>query len=95
MSGAWLASTVVIYGLTLAADPQVTRWYRAPELLLGDKTYGAAVDMWSVGCIFAGQFAPDLMIQTSKGIEITVQVIAMLCCRAAHETSVVPRARLH
>ncbi|CAG8539639.1 8816_t:CDS:2 [Paraglomus occultum] len=31
----------------------VTRWYRAPELLFGAKQYGYAVDMWSVGCIFA------------------------------------------
>ena len=31
----------------------VTRWYRAPELLFGAKFYGPAVDMWSVGCIFA------------------------------------------
>jgi mitogen-activated protein kinase 1/3 len=30
-----------------------TRYYRAPELLLGLKTYTQAVDMWSVGCIFA------------------------------------------
>jgi mitogen-activated protein kinase 1/3 len=30
-----------------------TRYYRAPELLLGLKTYTKAVDMWSVGCIFA------------------------------------------
>ncbi|KXS13683.1 cyclin-dependent kinase 10 [Gonapodya prolifera JEL478] len=30
----------------------VTLWYRAPELLLGDKIYTTAVDMWSVGCIF-------------------------------------------
>mmetsp|Transcript_31806 Transcript_31806/g.61268 ORF Transcript_31806/g.61268 Transcript_31806/m.61268 type:complete len:368 (+) Transcript_31806:90-1193(+) len=29
------------------------RWYRAPELLFGCKKYGAAVDMWAVGCIFA------------------------------------------
>lgn len=28
-----------------------TRWYRAPEILLGSKTYTKAVDMWSVGCI--------------------------------------------
>ncbi|XP_050552571.1 cyclin-dependent kinase 11B-like [Spodoptera frugiperda] len=31
----------------------VTRWYRAPELLLHSKTYGTPIDMWSVGCIFA------------------------------------------
>ncbi|GMH83948.1 hypothetical protein TL16_g09766 [Triparma laevis f. inornata] len=31
----------------------VTLWYRAPELLFGSLTYGAAVDGWSVGCIFA------------------------------------------
>jgi mitogen-activated protein kinase 7 len=31
----------------------VTRWYRAPELLLGAYSYTKGVDMWSVGCIFA------------------------------------------
>jgi serine/threonine protein kinase len=31
----------------------VTLWYRAPELLLGAQRYSAAVDVWSVGCIFA------------------------------------------
>eukprot|EP01018_Ginkgo_biloba_P013244 Gb_15256 [translate_table: standard] len=29
----------------------VTRWYRAPELLLARSNYTAAIDMWSVGCI--------------------------------------------
>ena len=28
-----------------------TRWYRAPEILLGSTRYSKAVDMWSVGCI--------------------------------------------
>ncbi|KAE8663737.1 Cyclin-dependent kinase B1-1 [Hibiscus syriacus] len=31
----------------------VTLWYRAPEVLLGSTHYSTAVDMWSVGCIFA------------------------------------------
>ncbi|KAF9782467.1 Pkinase-domain-containing protein [Thelephora terrestris] len=31
----------------------VTLWYRAPEVLLGSRHYGTAIDMWSVGCIFA------------------------------------------
>ena len=28
-----------------------TRWYRAPEILLGSTKYSKAVDIWSVGCI--------------------------------------------
>ncbi|KAK9748994.1 hypothetical protein RND81_02G095300 [Saponaria officinalis] len=31
----------------------VTRWYRAPELLLCCDKYGTSIDVWSVGCIFA------------------------------------------
>jgi len=31
----------------------VTRWYRAPELLVENEDYGEAIDMWSVGCILA------------------------------------------
>jgi cyclin-dependent kinase 12/13 len=34
----------------------VTRWYRAPELLLGEQQYSAAIDMWSVGCVMAELF---------------------------------------
>ncbi|CAD8164891.1 unnamed protein product [Paramecium pentaurelia] len=30
-----------------------TRWYRAPELLIGYQNYNSAVDIWSVGCILA------------------------------------------
>ena len=31
----------------------VTRWYRAPEILLLESIYTSAVDIWSIGCIFA------------------------------------------
>lgn len=30
----------------------VTRWYRAPEVILS-QPYSAAIDVWSMGCIFA------------------------------------------
>ena len=31
----------------------VTRWYRAPELLVDNQGYSTAIDVWAVGCIFA------------------------------------------
>lgn len=34
----------------------VTLWYRAPEVLLGATHYATPVDIWSIGCIFAGRF---------------------------------------
>ena len=37
----------------------VTRWYRAPELLLGARHYTDRVDMWSVGAILA-----ELLLRT-------------------------------
>ncbi|CAM9306270.1 unnamed protein product, partial [Phaeothamnion confervicola] len=32
-------------------DYVATRWYRAPELLLGSTRYSHAVDLWAIGCI--------------------------------------------
>jgi serine/threonine protein kinase len=43
------------YGLPIKTYTHevVTLWYRAPEILLGQKQYSTPVDIWSVGCIFA------------------------------------------
>jgi len=46
----------------------VTRWYRAPELLLDNQHYDYAIDMWSVGCIVIEMLIrkPLLKGKTSK-----------------------------
>jgi serine/threonine protein kinase len=31
----------------------VTRWYRAPEVILNASEYTSALDVWSLGCVFA------------------------------------------
>lgn len=31
----------------------VTRWYRAPEVILLEKEYNKEIDIWSLGCVFA------------------------------------------
>lgn len=50
------------FGLARGYDPKdkqdmtsyiVTRWYRAPELLLNNTDYNGAIDIWAAGCIFA------------------------------------------
>jgi serine/threonine protein kinase len=42
-----------LYNAGAMTDYISTRWYRAPELLLGSEYYSTAVDMWSIGCILA------------------------------------------
>jgi len=44
------ARTLPQYGGALT-DYVATRWYRSPELLLGDPRYSKEVDMWAIGCI--------------------------------------------
>ena len=45
----------------------VTRWYRAPEIILLEKDYGESVDVWAVGCIFA-----ELMTMMKENVPRTV-----------------------
>ena len=33
------------------------RWYRAPEIILGEKNYDFTADNWSIGCILAEMLA--------------------------------------
>lgn len=48
-----LARGFHVEGQDTLTEYVVTRWYRAPELLCECPYYGKAVDIWSVGCIFA------------------------------------------
>lgn len=34
----------------------MTRWYRAPEIMLSCPSYDSKIDVWSVGCIFGEMF---------------------------------------
>jgi tRNA A-37 threonylcarbamoyl transferase component Bud32 len=40
-------------GTMLLTEYVVTRWYRAPEIMLACHEYSKPIDLWSVGCIFA------------------------------------------
>jgi len=59
-------------------DYVATRWYRAPEILLGSQKYTKGVDMWSIGCILGELLGgkpmfpgTSTMNQLDKIIEVT------------------------
>jgi len=37
----------------LYTDYVSTRWYRAPELLVGDANYSQGIDVWAIGCLLS------------------------------------------
>ena len=56
----------------------VTLWYRPPELLLGERNYGPAVDLWGAGCIMAEMWTRSPIMQGNTD-QHQLTLIAQLC----------------
>ena len=63
----------------------VTRWYRAPELLLGDIAYGSAIDVWSIGCVFWEILTGEHLFRGNDEKEVFAQICKK--CGTPSETS--------
>ncbi|XP_071416803.1 cyclin-dependent kinase 6 isoform X1 [Pithys albifrons albifrons] len=58
-----------IYSFQMAlTSVVVTLWYRAPEVLL-QSSYATAVDLWSVGCIFAEMFRRKPLFRGNSDVD--------------------------
>jgi len=58
----------------------VTRWYRAPELLLNNSKYDGAIDIWAAGCILAEMLIGEPLFSGQSSIEqlkLIIDSIAM------------------
>ncbi|XP_074036957.1 cyclin-dependent kinase 20 isoform X2 [Leptinotarsa decemlineata] len=55
-----------------------TRWYRAPELLYGSRSYTLSVDIWSVGCIIAEMISRQPLFPGETDIEQLAIVLSTL-----------------
>lgn len=71
----------------LLTEYVVTRWYRAPEIMLACHEYAKPVDVWSVGCIFAELLGrkpyfpgDDYIDQVSFEGEIISLSTSLHCC---------------
>lgn len=59
-------------------DKVVTLWYRAPELLLGVNSYSTAIDMWSMGCIFAEMLNCEPLFRAESEIGLLHKIFEAL-----------------
>lgn len=55
-----------------------TRWYRAPEVILSWKQYTKAIDVWSVGCIFAELLGRKPLFQGKDYINQITRIVDIM-----------------
>ena len=55
-----------------------TRWYRAPEILLGSSKYTKAVDMWSVGCILGEMYFGKAIFPGNSTLNQVERILELL-----------------
>lgn len=63
----------------------VTLWYRAPELLLGYRTYNFGVDIWSMACVFAEIVTGQVLFRAGAELE-ACQKIFSICGSPCEQT---------
>uniref|UniRef100_A0AC35UCY4 Protein kinase domain-containing protein n=1 Tax=Rhabditophanes sp. KR3021 TaxID=114890 RepID=A0AC35UCY4_9BILA len=52
----------------------VTLWYRAPEILLGERKYNESIDLWSAGCILAEFFIRNALFDGNSESVVLKQI---------------------
>eukprot|EP00928_Gymnodinium_smaydae_P080924 TRINITY_DN64524_c0_g1_i1.p1 TRINITY_DN64524_c0_g1~~TRINITY_DN64524_c0_g1_i1.p1 ORF type:complete len:370 (+),score=46.98 TRINITY_DN64524_c0_g1_i1:65-1174(+) len=62
-----------------------SRYYRAPELVLGSVSYTTAVDLWSAGCVFAEMLLGQPLFTGRDGINQLVEIMKVLGTPNAHD----------
>jgi len=56
----------------------IARWYRAPEIILNPNDYTKAVDVWSIGCIFAELLGRQPLFPSDNYLDELQKVISVL-----------------
>ena len=59
-------------------DYMATRWYRAPELILGQGNYGPEIDFWSIGCLIGEMATGNAMFPGDNQINQLEYIIKLI-----------------
>ena len=57
----------------------VTLWYRAPDVLLGSRTYSTSIDVWSCGCIFAEMISGVPLFRGKDNQDQWLNIMRIIC----------------
>lgn len=68
----------------------VTRWYRAPEVLLARSKYGPPVDVWSVGCIIYEMWGRKALFPGKNSYDQLKRVFTVLGMPSEEDAAWVP-----
>ena len=60
---------------TVLTDYVATRWYRAPEIMLGSTSYTKAVDTWALGCIIAEMFIGKPILPGTSTVDQLTRIL--------------------
>uniref|UniRef100_A0A3B4AS62 mitogen-activated protein kinase n=1 Tax=Periophthalmus magnuspinnatus TaxID=409849 RepID=A0A3B4AS62_9GOBI len=74
---------IIDFGLARQADSEmtgyvVTRWYRAPEVILNWMHYTQTVDIWSVGCIMAEMLQGKPLFKGSDHLDQLTEIMKII-----------------
>ncbi|XP_069849869.1 cyclin-dependent kinase-like 3 isoform X3 [Dipodomys merriami] len=56
-------------------DYVATRWYRAPELVLKDTSYGKPVDIWALGCMIIEMATGNPYLPSSSDLDLLHRIV--------------------
>uniref|UniRef100_A0A674K5Y1 Cyclin-dependent kinase-like 3 n=1 Tax=Terrapene triunguis TaxID=2587831 RepID=A0A674K5Y1_9SAUR len=86
------------FARTLAAPGDVytdyvaTRWYRAPELVLKDTTYGKPVDIWALGCMIIEMATGNPYLPSSSDLDLLHKIVTKVGNLTPHLQSIFIRS---
>lgn len=63
-----------------------SRYYRAPELILGCTDYTHAIDVWSAGCVMGELMIGEPLFPGETGVDQMVEIIKVRCPHARRAT---------
>eukprot|EP00927_Polykrikos_kofoidii_P059582 TRINITY_DN5472_c0_g1_i1.p1 TRINITY_DN5472_c0_g1~~TRINITY_DN5472_c0_g1_i1.p1 ORF type:complete len:522 (+),score=70.50 TRINITY_DN5472_c0_g1_i1:153-1718(+) len=70
----------------------VTRWYRAPEVMLLPKQYTSALDLWSVGCILCEMLGRKAIFPGKNHIDMVCKIAEVLGTPADNDIAWLPKS---